>query len=47
MRATGLGCALMLAGCLVGLCSGAVQVESPNGGESFPAGSTQVIVLAM
>lgn len=43
MRATGLGCALMLAGCLAGVCSGAVKVESPNGGESLPAGSRQVI----
>jgi hypothetical protein len=35
--------AVMLAGCLGGLCGGAVHVESPNGGESFPAGSMQVV----
>ncbi len=43
MRAKGLSCALMLAGCLAGLCSGAIEIESPNGGESIPAGSRQVI----
>ena len=29
--------------CMAGPSSGAVEVTSPNGGESFPAGSTQVI----
>jgi len=44
MKTTGLCVSLMLAGCLVGLCGGAVRVVNPNGGESFPVGSTQVLV---
>ncbi len=44
MRIMGLICSLVLVACLAGLCSGAVRVASPNGGESFPAGSTQLIV---
>jgi hypothetical protein len=44
MRNIGLRCAIVLCGCVVGLCSGAVRVVSPNGGESFPAGSMQVII---
>lgn len=43
MRIMGLGYILVLAGCLGGLCSGAVKVVSPNGGEAIPAKSTQVI----
>jgi hypothetical protein len=44
MKTVVLGFALVLVGCLGGVCSGAVRVVSPNGGESFPAGSMQVMV---
>lgn len=44
MRTVRVGVLLVLANGLVGLCGGAIQIVSPNGGESFPAGSTQVII---
>lgn len=43
MKTMSLSCALVLAGGLAGLCSGAVRVEYPNGRESIPAGSRQII----
>lgn len=43
MRATSFACALMLCAGLAGLSSGAITVQFPNGGESLPAESAQVI----
>jgi hypothetical protein len=44
MRSMDLSCSLTLVVCLAGLCDAAVRVVSPNGGESFPVGSTQLVV---
>lgn len=44
MRTIGLSFSLVIVVCLAGLCDGAVRVVSPNGGESVPVGSTQLIV---
>ena len=43
MRAMNSGRALLLAVCLTSLCRGAIRLQSPNGGESFSAQSTQLI----
>ena len=43
MRTSAARCVLLLVACLAEPCCGGVKVQSPNGGESIPAGSRHLI----